>query len=79
LALLKAIGVAQMENELLKRYRLVKERSGPSQIKESRFEKDNVREALHEMVNEMGKEHVREILHDVLIELYSKTKENRKE
>lgn len=40
--------------------------------KHSRFEKDNVREALHGLVDDMDKKNVREMLHDVVTELYSK-------
>ena len=40
------------------------------------FEKDNVREALHGLVDDLDKEDVREILHDVLDDVYSKSKTN---
>lgn len=42
--------------------------------KETRFEKDNVREVLHGLVDELDKDDVREILHDVLTDVYSKSK-----
>ena len=44
--------------------------------KESRFEKDNVREILHGLVDDLDKDEVREILHDVLTDVYSKSKTN---
>ena len=43
-------------------------------LEDSRFEKDDMRDALHGLVDEMDKEQVSEILHDVLSELYAKTR-----
>jgi hypothetical protein len=72
LSLLKTIGVTEMETQLMKRYKSVEERTR-SLEKHSRFEKDDMREALHDLVDEMDKENVREMLHDVLSEVYSKS------
>ncbi|MGB8161965.1 MAG: hypothetical protein WCE92_03665, partial [Nitrososphaeraceae archaeon] len=36
------------------------------------FEKDDVRDVLHGLVDELDKEQVTEILHDVLTQLYAK-------
>jgi hypothetical protein len=60
-----------MEKQLLKGYKSVDKRARSLQ-KDDRFEKDNVKEVLHGLVDEMDKENAREILHDVLTELYSK-------
>jgi hypothetical protein len=73
LSLLKTIGVSQMESELLKSYKSIEKQIGSLKT-EPRFEKDNVREMLHDVLDELPKENVREILHDVLTELYIKTK-----
>lgn len=75
LRLLKTIGVTEMEKELIKSYKSVENRTR-SLDKDSRYDKVNVREALHGPVDEMDKENVREMLHDVLTELYSKSKKN---
>jgi hypothetical protein len=75
LRLLKTIGVTEMEKELIKSYKSVEDRTR-SLDKDSRYEKVNVREALHGPVDEMDKENVREMLHEVLTELYSKSKKN---
>jgi hypothetical protein len=77
LNLLKTIGVTQMEKELIKKYKSIDKRTR-SLEKNSRFEKDDIREALHGLVDEMDKENVREILHDVLTEVYSKSRTGRK-
>jgi hypothetical protein len=76
LRILKTIGVTEMEKELIKSYKSV-ENHTRSLEKDSRYEKVNVREALHGPVDEMDKENVREMLHDVLTELYSKSKKNK--
>jgi hypothetical protein len=76
LRLLKTIGVTEMQKELIKSYKSVENRTH-SLDKDSRYEKVNVREALHGPVDEMDKENVREMLHDVLTELYSKSKKNK--
>jgi hypothetical protein len=72
LNLLKTIGVTEMERQLMKSYKSVDQRTH-SLEKHSRFERDNMREALHGLVDEMDKENVREMLHDVLTEVYSKS------
>jgi len=72
LGLLKTIGVREMEKQLLKTYKSV-DKHTRSLEKDTRFEKDEIREALHGLVDEMDKENVREILHDVLTEVYSKS------
>jgi len=77
LSLLKSIGVTQMEKELIKKYKSIDKRAR-SLDEDSRFEKDNVKEALHGLVDELDKEKAREMLHDVLTELYSKAKPEAK-
>jgi len=77
LTLLKTIGVTQMEKELIKKYKSVDKLTRSSED-QSRFEKDDMREALHGLVDEMDKENVRELLHDVLTEVYSKSRIGRK-
>jgi hypothetical protein len=77
LNLLKTIGVTQMEKELIKKYKSIDKRT--RSLQEHRpFEKDDVKEALHGIVDDLDKEKAREILHDVLTELYSKSRTNRK-
>jgi hypothetical protein len=73
MSLLKTIGVSEMEKQLMERYKSVDKRAR-SLEKDDRFEKDNVKEVLHGLVDEMDKENAREILHDVLTELYSKSR-----
>ena len=73
LTLLKTIGVAEMEMQMVKRYKSI-DRGARSLEKNSSFEKDNVKEALHESVDDMDIENAREILHDVLTEIYSKSR-----
>ena len=70
LDLLKTIGVTEMEKQLIKTYKSVDKRA--RSLEDNRFEKDDMREALHGLVDEMDKEQVSEILHDVLTELYAK-------
>jgi len=77
LNLLKTIGVTEMEKELVKKYKSIDKRTR-SLEENSGFEKDDAREALHGLVDEMDKEKVREILHDVLTEVYSKSRTVRK-
>jgi hypothetical protein len=72
LGLLKTIGVTEMEKQLIKTYKSV-DKHTRSLGEGTRFEKDEIREALHGLVDEMDKENVREILHDVLTEVYSKS------
>jgi hypothetical protein len=74
LTLLKTIGVTEMEKELIKKYKSIDRRTR-SLEEYSRFEKDDVKEALHGLVDDLDKDKAREILHDVLTELYSKTKD----
>ena len=70
LDLLKTIGVTEMEKQLIKTYKSVDKRA--RSLEDNRFEKDDMREALNGLVDEMDKEQVSEILHDVLTELYAK-------
>ncbi len=74
LKLLKAIGVTEMEKELIRSYKSVGKQHKLPEMETKRFEKDNLREALHEVVDEMDKENVRELLHEVLTEIYSKSR-----
>ena len=76
MSLLKTIGVSEMEKELIKKYKSI-DKHTRSLDKDSRFEKDNIKEALHGLVDEMDKENAGEILHDVITELYSKPKKNK--
>lgn len=76
LSLLKTIGVTEMENQLIKSYKSLEKQTRSLDTKETRFEKDNVREVLHGLVDELDKDDVREILHDVLSDVYSKSKTN---
>ena len=77
LGLLKTIGVTEMEKQLMESYKSIDKRTR-SLEKYSHFEKDNVKEALHGLVDEMDKANAREILHDVLTELYAKSKPKSK-
>jgi hypothetical protein len=76
LSLLKTIGVTEMENQLIKSYKSLDKQTRSLDTKETRFEKDNIREVLHGLVDELDKDDVREILHDVLSDVYSKSKSN---
>ena len=71
--LLKTIGVAQMEKELIKKYESMVKRT-PSSEEHTPFEKDDVKEALHGLVDEMDINKAREILRDVLTEIYAKSR-----
>jgi hypothetical protein len=73
MSLLKTIGVTEMENELIKKYKSI-EKGARSLEKDSSFKKENVKEALHGLVDDMDVENAREILHDVLTEVYSKSR-----
>jgi hypothetical protein len=73
LDLLRVIGVTEMEKELIRNYKSIQKTADPSEKKDRRFEKDELREMLHDVVDDLGKDNVREILHDVLTELYSKS------
>jgi hypothetical protein len=77
LSLLKTIGVTEMEKELIKKYKSIDKRTHSIED-HSRFEKDDVREALHGLVDEMDKENVRELLHDVLAEVYAKSRTDKR-
>jgi hypothetical protein len=71
--LLSAIGVTEMEREMIRNYKSIEKRVKLPELESTRFEKDNLREALHEMVDELDRERVRELLHEVLTEVYSKS------
>jgi hypothetical protein len=71
--LLKAIGVTEMERELIRSYKSVEKLQNLPELDSTRFEKDNLREALHDVVDELDRERVRELLHEVLTEVYSKS------
>ncbi len=73
LNLLKLIGVTEMEKELIRSYKSVGKHKQLPEMERKRLEKDNVRDALHEIVDELDKDNVREMLHEVLTELYSKS------
>jgi hypothetical protein len=77
LNLLKTLGVTEMEKELIKKYKSIDKRAR-SLEERSPFEKDDVKEALHGLVDDLDIEKAREILHDVLTELYSKSRTDRK-
>ena len=48
------------------------------EMRDRRFERDEAREILHDIVDDLDKENVREILHDVLTEVYVKSRSNNK-
>jgi hypothetical protein len=75
--LLKTIGVTEMETQLMKRYRAIEKRTRRVE-KPISFEEDNVKEALHGLVDDMDVENAREILHDVLTEVYTKSRAKTK-
>jgi hypothetical protein len=77
MSLLGTIGVTEMERQLMKGYKSIDKRT-LSLEKDSSFEKDNVKEALHGLVDEMDVEKAREILHDVLTEVYEKSRPKSK-
>ena len=77
MSLLKIIGVSEMEKQLMKGYKSIDKRTR-SLEKDSSYEKDNVKEALHGLVDEMDTENAREILHEVLTEVYEKSRPRRK-
>jgi hypothetical protein len=74
LDLLRVIGVTEMEKDLIESYKSIEKRLKPTDIKDKRFENDNLRNILHDVVDDLDKENVREILHDVLTEIYAKTR-----
>lgn len=75
LTLLKTIGVSEMEKELINGYKSIEKHS---ETRPKHIERDDVREILHNIVDDLDKENVREILHDVLSELYFKEHDKRK-
>ena len=77
MSLLKTIGVSEMEKQLMKDYKSIDKRTR-SVEKDSIYEKDNVKEALHGLVDEIDTEKAREILHEVLTEVYEKSRPERK-
>ena len=77
MSLLKTIGVSEMEKQLMKDYKSIDKRTRLVQ-KDSICEKDNVKEALHGLVDELDTEKAREILHEVLTEVYEKSRPKRK-
>ena len=62
-----------MEKELMDVHKSVGKFKSALGIKEPSMQRDNIREVLDNVLDEMDKDNVREILHDVLSELYSKT------
>jgi hypothetical protein len=77
MSLLKTIGVSEMEKQLMKGYKSIDKRTR-SLEKDSKYEKDNVKEVLHGLVDEMDTENAREILHEVLTEVYQKSRPKSK-
>jgi len=75
--LLKTIGVTEMEKQLMKRYKSIDKGTHPLE-KHISIEEDNVKEALHGLVDDMDIENAREILHDVLTEVYTKSRPKSK-
>ena len=73
MSLLKTIGVSEMEKQLMKDYKSV-DKHTRSLEKGSNFKKENVKEALHGLVDDMDVENAREILHEVLTEVYQKSR-----
>jgi hypothetical protein len=65
--LLGEIGVSEMEKDIIKNYKSIEKRT-------KRFEKDDLREIMHDVVDDLDKEYLREVVHDVLTEVYSKSK-----
>jgi hypothetical protein len=78
LDLLRAIGVTEMEKELIKNYKSIEKRIKSPEMRDRRFERDEAREILHDIVDDLDKDNVREILHDVLTEVYVKSKTDNK-
>jgi hypothetical protein len=74
LSILKTIGVTEMEKQLMRSFKTLDKQHGLREMESKRFEKDDVREALHDVVDELDKDNVRELLHEVLTELYSKSR-----
>jgi hypothetical protein len=78
LSILKTIGVTEMEKQLMRSFKTLDKQHGLREMESKRFEKDDVREALHDVVDELDKDNVRELLHEVLTELYSKSRQKHK-
>jgi hypothetical protein len=76
LGLLKVIGVTQMENELMNKYKSVMKFSNSTEGKTDE-ESDRISLDLKEMLKTMDKDDVREILHQVLLDVYSKALDRR--
>ena len=74
LDLLRAIGVTEMEKEVIKNYKSIEKRIKSPEMRDRRFERDEAREILHDIVDDLDKDNVREILHDVLTEVYVKSR-----
>jgi hypothetical protein len=72
LTLLKTIGVTEMEKQIIKSHKSIEKRTRPLETREPQLDKNNLREILHEVVEDMDTDAIREILHDVLTEIYSK-------
>ena len=73
LYLLKTFGVSEFEKQLMKDYKSIDKRTR-SLEKDRSIKKENVKEALHGLVDDMDVENAREILHDVLTEVYQKSR-----
>jgi hypothetical protein len=78
LNLLGEIGVTEMEKEIIKNYKSIEKRTKLWKIKDGRFERDDLREIMHDVVDDLDKEHLREIVHDVLTEVYAKSRPKSK-
>jgi hypothetical protein len=78
LNLLGEIGVTEMEKEIIKNYKSIEKRTKLWKIKAGRFERDDLREIMHDVVDDLDKEHLREIVHDVLTEVYAKSRPKSK-
>ena len=73
LTLLKTIGVTEMENQLIKSYKSMEKHTRSLEIKDTKYDKDMIREALHGL-DDIDEGDVRELVHDVLTEVYLKSK-----
>jgi hypothetical protein len=60
LDLLWAVGITEMENQLIKSYKSVEKRVKP-EIKDRPYENDNLRNILHDVVDDLDKENVRDL------------------
>ena len=75
LSLLKTIGVTEMEKQIIKSHKSIMKRTELLGIRESRVDKNTLREMLHDVVEDMDTNDVREILHNVLTEIYANAKD----